>query len=88
MYLKSFLGLLEHYDAIADDNIELLGREGLESSLSVVRLDTSSFGLIGNAYASLFDAAKLIISGLFSVSIGISFPWELSHIDFLIQWGK
>ena len=42
---------------------------------SSVRLDTSSFGLIGNAYASLCDSANLIISGSFSVSIGISFPF-------------
>ena len=42
---------------------------------SSVRLDTSSFGLIGNAYASLCDSANLIISGSFSVSNGISFPY-------------
>ena len=54
-------------------NIELLIIELLfESS---VRFDTSSFGLIGNAYASLCDSANLIISGSFSVSIGISFPF-------------
>ena len=42
---------------------------------SSVRLDTSSFGLIGNAYASLCDSANLIISGSFSVLIGISLPF-------------
>jgi len=53
-------------------NIELLTDVLFKSS---VRLDISSFGLIGNAYASLCDSANLIISGSFSVSNGISFPY-------------
>ena len=71
--LKPFLCLLaSSSDSVTFVNIELLTDALSKSS---VRLDTSSFGLIGNAYASLCDSANLIISGSFSVSIGISFPF-------------
>ena len=71
--LKPFLCLVESSDSVTFDNIELITDVLVENS---VRLDTSSFGLIGNAYASLFDSANLIMSGSFSVSIGISFPYK------------
>ena len=71
--LKPFLCLVESSDSVTFDNIELITDVLVENS---VRLDTSSFGLIGNAYASLFDSANLIMSGSFSVSIGISFPYR------------
>ena len=70
--LKPFLCLLESSDSVMFVNIELLTDVLFKSS---VRLDISSFGLIGNAYASLCDSANLIISGSFSVSNGISFPY-------------
>lgn len=55
--------------------------EGLESSLkSTDKSDNSSFVLIGNAYAALFDSAKLIISVSISVSNGISFPFMIYHV--------
>ena len=78
---KPFLCLLESSDSATFDKIELLiDSEGLfESS---VRSDTSSLCLIGNAYASLFDSANLIISGSVSVSIGISFPF----IGLSVNW--
>ena len=69
--MKPFLCLLESSDSVMFVNIELLTDVLFKSS---VRLDISSFGLIGNAYASLFDAANSIESVSFSVSIGISFP--------------
>ena len=71
--LKPFLCLLESSDSVMFVNIELLTDVLFKSS---VRLDISSFGLIGNAYASLCDSANLMFSGSFSVSIGISFPYH------------
>ena len=55
--------------------------EGLESSLrSTDKSDNSSLVLIGNAYATLFDSAKLITSVSISVSNGISFPLVIYHV--------
>ena len=70
--MKPFLCLLASSDSVKFVTIELLTDDLVKSS---VRLDTSSFGLIGNAYASLCDSANLMFSGSFSVSIGISFPY-------------
>ena len=62
-------------DSVTFVNIELR-TDGFDRFESSVKLDTSFFGLIGNAYASLFDSANFISSGSFSVSIGISFPYR------------
>ena len=79
--LKPFLCLLESSDSVMFVINELLTDDLVKSS---VRLDTSSFGLIGNAYASLCDSANLIISGSFSVSNGISFPYRSLTSAFVI----
>ena len=79
--LKPFLCLLESSDSVMFVINELLTDDLVKSS---VRLDTSSFGLIGNAYASLCDSANLIISGSFSVSSGISFPYRSLTSAFVI----
>ena len=47
---------------------------------STDKSDNSSFVLIGNAYAALFDSANLITSVSMAVSNGISFPFLIYHV--------